>query len=507
MKNALLVCSEIYPLIKTGGLADFAFSYSRALSEYMEPVVLVPGYGDLLAKLDNAELLCDVEGMNYPTQILSARVPVSDVTLWVVHCPGLFDRPGNPYLDDLGVEYGDSPQRYHHFCRVAVEIALDNLGLSWQPDVVHCNDWHTGLVPAFLSEIDGAPPTVFTIHNLAYQGNYPNHLFEQLGIPWHWQDFEHLEYHGQLSFIKGGLVFADMITTVSPGYAEDIQTDAFGCGLQGLLRHRSESLRGILNGVDYDVWNPGTDPNLASNYDAGSLDDKSGNKLSLQKARGLGQGKSWFAIGFIGRLVHQKGIELLVEAIRANLDKKIQWLIVGTGESYYEDQLRVLSEQYPDRVLVEIGYDEIFAHQVEAAADAFLMPSYYEPCGLNQLYSLKYATVPIVSRTGGLRDSVMHADKEALSLGIATGFQFEVGDREGMLDVIDQAAKKFRNKKVWRQLQLQGMAQDFSWEKSVQQYLAVYREAQQQRLGIAVIADEEAATVGTAPAQATASAL
>ena len=481
MKNVLIVCGEVYPLIKTGGLADFIYSYSRALANTtepaMQPVVLVPGYRELLNKLEDTRPLCEFPSETYPTHILASHIPVSGVTLWVVHCPTLFDRPGNPYLDANGVEYADSPQRYNHFCKVAVAIAMGELGLPWQPDIVHCNDWHSGLVPAYLSEREGAPPTVFTVHNLGYQGNYPESYFEILGLPWHWHRFEALEYHQQLSFIKGGLVFADIVTTVSPGYAEDIKTGEFGCGLEGLLSHRADRLHGILNGVDYDVWNPASDPHIRFNFDAQSIENKAKNKRSLQLARGLVEGKSWLVIGFIGRLAHQKGIELLLEAIYANLDKKIQWLILGSGAEHYENQLLALGAQYPDRMLVEIGYDEVFAHQIEASADAFLMPSYYEPCGLNQLYSLKYGTVPIVSGTGGLRDSVVTTNTETLADGTATGFVFKVGDSKDLLEKIDDAANHFRNKKIWRQIQYQGMVSDFSWTQSVQAYRELYQRA------------------------------
>ena len=477
MKNILFVCSELYPLIKTGGLADFSFSYSRALSESANVIVLVPGYQIILDKLSGSKVIYEFDNSEHPTKIREATIPQSGVMLWIVDCPTLFDRAGSPYQDENDNEYADNAERFGHFCRVATDIALGKIDQPWTPDIVHCNDWHTGLIPAFLSLHPESPATVFTIHNLGYQGNFSGDTFDKLHIPLEWRNYEALEFHGQLSFIKGGIAFANIVTTVSPSYALDIQTEAFGWGLDGLLRHRGAQLRGILNGANYDVWNPETDKLITHNYTSDNLEDKVSNKLSIQKQNGLKKAKSYFLIGFIGRLAQQKGVDLLIKAIEANLDEKIQWVIVGKGDAHYENHLVSLAEQYPNQISIEIGYNEEVAHQVEASADALLMPSHYEPCGLNQIYSLKYGTVPIVSRTGGLKDSVINTDDESLKLGIATGFLFEPNNSDEMLHVISEATRRFRSKKTWQQLQRTGMEQDFSWSQSIHHYLDTYDEA------------------------------
>lgn len=479
MKNILFLTSEIYPLIKTGGLADYAYSLTKALKQNaLCPIILVPGYSELLAKVTIEKQLFEFQHGGYATKILKSTLPSSQVTLWIVDCPSLFSLEGNPYCDINGNERSDSADRFAHFCYIATQCALDRIKQNWKPDVVHCNDWQTGLTAAYLSQIPTAPATVFTIHNLGYQGNFPHHYFDQLQIPHQWRDFKHLEFYQQLSFIKGGLVFADMLTTVSPSYAQEIQTSDFGWGMEGLLSHRSHRLQGILNGVDYQTWDPHADEAIPHRYDMDSIEVKAKNKVKLQKQLNLKQGKSYFLIAYIGRLSQQKGIEMLIHAMHHSAhDEKIQWVILASGNPDYEAELSALAQSRPDSVALNICYDETLAHKIEAAADCFLMPSYYEPCGLNQLYSLKYGTLPIVSQTGGLGDSVCDVQANTLENKQANGFVFSRGDYEQMMARIFSASKLFRSKKVWRQLQRNAMKQNFSWQQSMEQYLKVYRQA------------------------------
>ncbi len=482
MKKILFASSELYPLIKTGGLADFAYGFTRALkNKKYDVVVTLPGYREVLEKIDEQKVVAEIPHEEYPTQIIESQLSDSKIKLWLIHCPALFDIAGSPYSDEHGNERHDSAQRFNHFCHMICEIAMDRIEQRWKPDIVHCNDWQCGLIPAYLQKEVNAPATLFTIHNLGYQGNFPAHYFEALNIPAEWRNFESLEFYEQISFIKGGLVFADQITTVSPSYALDIQTDEFGWGMQGLLFERSNDLSGILNGVDYNVWSPQTDTLIDVNFSADSLDEKSKNKTRLQKELGLKQGKSWQLFGFIGRMAEQKGIELLIDAMKhskeALADQKTQWVILGSGSHFYTDQLKTLAEQYPESISVCIEYNEVLAHRIEASADCLVMPSYYEPCGLNQLYSLKYGTIPVVSNTGGLKDSVIHTDKETLKTDTATGFLFERGNHETFNEQIEAAAKLFKSKKKWKQVQLCAMRQDFSWNNTVKSYIELYKKA------------------------------
>jgi starch synthase len=477
MKKILFITSEIYPLIKAGGLGDFSYSFTHALQQnHFEPLVLVPGYQDLIDKLEMPDVIFEF-GDPCSTRILESIVPESNVTLWVVDCPSLFGFHGSPYTDKEGNERTDVAIRFAHFCRIATEVAMDHIQQDWKPDIAHCNDWPCGLVPAFLSTCLNPPASVFTIHNLGYQGNFPAHYFDLLDIPVAWRNYQCLEFYNQLSFIKGGLVFAHELTTVSPGYAAEIQTPEYGCGMQELIASRREQLRGILNGVDYDLWNPASDDLIKVHYDSEHLEDKAKNKLALQKECGLPKGKSCFLVSFIGRLASQKGIELLIEAIRNNIDNNLQWIVLGCGLKHYERALNELAQQYPEKVSVHTTYDEALAHRIEAGADAFLMPSYYEPCGLNQIYSLKYGTIPIVSQTGGLADSICNMDKASLENNTATGFLFGKGNSAEMLATVETAAAIFKKKAVWQQLQRKAMEQDFSWESAIKDYVEVYEAA------------------------------
>ncbi|NOX93215.1 MAG: glycogen synthase GlgA [Gammaproteobacteria bacterium] len=476
----LFVSSEAYPLIKTGGLGDVAGSLPHALLDLQLDVrLIIPAYATAIGQLDETKILAQFSEGGDTVTLHEGRLPGSQLKVWLVDAPGYFDRPGNPYLDSNGQPWVDNAERFALFSRIVTRLALNQAGLDWAPDVVHCNDWQTGLVPALLALSPQRPATVFTIHNLAYQGLFPVDSLQKLGLPASWWSHHVLEFHGQLSFIKGGLVFADCISTVSPGYAREIQTAEFGNGLEGLLRHRSAVLSGILNGIDTNEWNPATDPLLEKHYDANNLFGKQFNKQALQTALGLPQKPGTPLIGLVSRLVTQKGIDIILDAISDLVKLPLQLVLLGSGDRILETRLTTLARQHPNKLAVSIGYDETLAHRIEAGADMYLMPSRFEPCGLNQMYSLRYGTVPIVRNVGGLADTVTDTSAKTLANGTANGFVVNTDNSLALVKTIKRALRRYRDKAQWQQLQTTGMRQDLSWGNSAQEYLALYRRAQQ----------------------------
>ncbi len=475
----LFASSEAHPLIKTGGLADVSGALPKALHDLKQDVRLIlPAYQDLLPRAGRIREVSrlQITGSSDPVRVLEGRLPDSEVRVYLVDVPRCFDRPGNPYTGPDGSDWPDNAQRFAGFDRAIVELAMDRAGLDWRPDVVHCNDWQTGLVPALLSLESTPPATVFTVHNLAYQGLFDWASFQALDLPYAWWSMTALEFHQQLSFIKGGLVFADRLTTVSPTYAEEIRTPAYGCGLDGLLTHRAQDLVGILNGADYRQWDPAIDPLLEHHYSRRSIKGKAANKASLQKAFGLPAEPRIPLFAHVGRLVEQKGIDLVLELLPELMQRDLQFVILGSGQATLEAALRSAQPRYPDRLGVRIGYDEALSHHIEAGADAFLMPSRFEPCGLNQIYSLRYGTLPIVRRTGGLADTVIDANHAALDSGTATGFVFEAATPESLLAAIDRALTLYAKRTAWTRVVKTAMGQDYSWVRSAKRYLALYRE-------------------------------
>ncbi len=485
MHRVLFVASEAYPLIKTGGLGDVCGSLPPALAALGVDVrLLLPAYRDALARLAAVQRLTDiyVPEVNLNVSLLQATLPGTRAPVWLLDCPPAYDRPGNPYLDAHGQPWGDNAERFALLARVATRIALGDVDLGWRPDVVHCHDWQAGLVPALLAQHTPRPATVFTIHNLAYQGLFPRSTFVALQLPEPLWSIDGLEFHGQLSFIKGGIAFADCITTVSPTYAREIQTPAFGCGLDGLLRHRAAAARthaptlvGILNGIDTEEWNPQDDRHLVMGYTAERLDDKLANKRALQEQLGLPREARTALIGNVGRLVEQKGVDLLLAALPPLLQLPLQLVVLGTGEARFAHALRAAAARHPERLAVIIGYDEHLAHRIEAGADMFLMPSRFEPCGLNQLYSLRYGTVPIVHRVGGLADTVVDSAPANLAADTATGVVFEEPTVAALVAAVERALALYRQPALWRAIQRAGMRQDFSWRHSAAEYLKLYR--------------------------------
>ena len=478
--NVLFASSEAHPLIKTGGLADVSGALPRALKNLHQDVRLVlPAYQSVKQQLSGVKTLARFQppGCTFSVQLLESRVPDSRMRLYLIDIPEYFDRPGNPYVGPDGKDWPDNAQRFHAFARALVELAMDRVGVDWKPDIVHCNDWQTGLVPALLNLEGNRPATMFTIHNLAYQGLFDWPTFQDLGLPGHWWSLHALEFHGQLAFIKGGLVFADWITTVSPTYAGEIQTPALGYGLEGLLRVRAARLRGILNGADYRTWSPGRDPHIPHHYDGRSLAGKAADKSELQAEFGLPRRESVPLLAHIGRLIEQKGIDLLLDCLPELLAGDVQLVLLGSGEAALEARLRALQTKYPDKVGLRLGYDEPLAHRIEAGADLFVMPSRFEPCGLNQIYSLRYGTLPVVRRTGGLADTVVDADAAARMAGTATGFVFDESTPAALAEALLRALALYRQAPVWKRLVHTAMRQDFSWRRSAAQYLELYETA------------------------------
>ena len=477
MNKVLFVSSEAYPLVKTGGLADVAGSLPRALINLNQDVrLLLPAYPTVLEKIAKPKLVDEQLHYGHVVQLLETRLPGSRVTVWLVNCPAAYDRPGTPYLDENGKEWKDNAFRFAILSQTAANVATGSSQVSWQPDVVHCNDWQTGLVPALLSTCKKRPATIFTIHNLSYQGLFHKKIFHELLLPPELWSMHGMEFHDQVSFIKGGLSYADRITTVSPTYAHEIQTPEFGYGLDTLLTYRKDKLSGILNGIDTDVWNPGTDACLKQKYNKRSLVKKIDNKTDLQMEIGLPQEKSIPLLGMISRLVEQKGLDTILDALPTLLQLPIQIVILGTGEQHFEALLTQLAIKFPDKLKVIIGYDECLSHRIEAAADIYLMPSKFEPCGLNQLYSLRYGTLPIVRNVGGLADAVIDTTKSSIENHTATGFYIKDDSPSSLLSSVQSAIKLYQDAAIWKQLQLNAMGQDFSWHKSAEKYIELYNE-------------------------------
>ena len=504
MSSVLFVTSEAQPLIKTGGLADVSGSLPVALKNLRCNIrIMLPAYPSVLKKLGKPKTIARIQipGLPGDVELIEDILPrtaasKANVKLILVKYASAYDRPGNPYLDEKGEPWPDNAERFALLSRAAVQVALGQAGIKWRPDVVHCNDWQTGLVPALLHDEADRPATVFTIHNLAYQGLYPRETFDTLALPNHlWSPFA-LEFYDRLSFIKGGLVFADRFNTVSPRYAEEIQTSEFGYGLEGLLQHRQAASSGIINGIDTNEWDPENDPHISKQYGLKTLSNKKHNKTALQKRFNLPENENVLLLGFIGRLVEQKGVDLIIDTIKRCKGQPIQFAILGSGDKKLEAMLRTIASSTAEQVGVHIGYDESLAHQVEAGIDAFLMPSRFEPCGLNQLYSLRYGSSPIVSNVGGLSDSVIgyeggkknskqkskekKGQKKTKDMN-ATGIKLSSVSADSLYEAVQLASQLYNKPRIWNKMIRNGMSQSFSWQDSAKQYLKLYKAATQQR--------------------------
>lgn len=481
------VSSEVVPFAKTGGLADVAGALPVALKEMEQDIrLMMAKYKSInerkfvlreVIRLKEVEV--ELGGRKLIADGKTAFLPNSKVHVYFLHIPEYFDRK-DLYVDSkTGKEFEDNAERFAFFSKAVLETLKL---LYWQPDIIHCNEWQTALIPFYLKthykddEFFQNTRTVLTLHNLAYQGRYPLEKAEKIGIPAEYvQPGREFEFHGQLNLLKGGILFADKLNTVSKRYAEEIMSDPeYGFGLEEILQKRKADFSGILNGVDYTVWNPETDNLIPVNYTADTLDKKVENKKVLCRQNGLTFNPDVPIIGIISRLADQKGFDLIAEAADELMSLNIQIVILGTGDPNYHKLLEKLARKYSKKLAVNLRFDNKMAHLIEAGADMFLMPSRYEPCGLNQMYSLKYGTVPIVRETGGLADTVVNFDPKT---GKGNGFTFKEYKAAAMMEAIRRAVDTFEDKSVWRKIQQAGMQEDYSWQRSASEYMELYEKA------------------------------
>jgi len=477
----LFVTPEVFPLCKTGGLGDVSAALPAALRELKADVrLLLPGYPAVLAGLESRRKVAklDLQPHFPPATLLSSRLQINEsvsVPLYVIHCPELYQREGGIYLDSNGHDWSDNAQRFGLLSRTGALLASDASPLAWTPNIVHCNDWQSGLTPAYLHFHPGKKAaSLMTLHNLVFQGNFAPDAVTKLGLPAESFSMHGIEYYGNLSFLKAGIYYADHISTVSPNYAQEIQHEPLGFGLQGLLAERSSDISGIVNGIDTTVWNPATDPYLVKRYSHRSLSAKAANKLALQQTMGLEQNPVVPLFGVVSRLTHQKGSDILSQITPMLVNLPAQLILLGSGETSLEQQLLALAQAFPAKVAVRIGYDEALSHLITAGADCFLMPSRFEPCGLNQMYSQHYGTPPVVHATGGLVDTVVNLTPETLAGKSATGFHFHEMTTDSFMAGIKRAADAYYDAKLWRSLQRNGMQKDFSWQASASIYRSIY---------------------------------
>ncbi len=476
--RVLFVSAEAYPLAKTGGLADVSSALPAALASLGVDIrLLFPGYPQALDRVADARTGAQLEndrGIG-EMRLVSGRMPDTGLPVWLLDCPRLFRRGGGLYTDDDGHDWPDNAMRFSIFSHAAARLAQGIPALSWRPDVVHANDWHAGLLPALLAARAGQrPATLFTIHNMSFQGIFPSDVFPELGLPPETFTPEGVEYHGNVSFLKAGIRYADKLTTVSPTYAREICSSDQGFGLQGLLRQRAQDLSGILNGVDYGVWDPAHDLHLPCRYDASDLSGKGECKRGLQEELGLGAESDVPLIAFVSRLTDQKMADVVLAALPWLIEQRAQFVLLGEGDRGLEQAFREAGESRPDKRAVRIGYEEPLAHRIQAGADLLLAPARFEPCGLMPMYALRYGTVPVVRRTGGLANTVVEATARATRANIATGFVFHEPTVGAMVHCIARALKRYRQPVSWRRIQLAGMRQDFGWQRSASWYLGLY---------------------------------
>lgn len=477
--RVLFVTPEAHPLAKSGGLADVSAALPLALRRQgADARIIMPAYPCALAALKNARVemrLAPVFGVE-DGALISGQMPGSLAPVWLVHSPSLYARSGGLYQDEHGQDWPDNALRFAYFSRIAADVAGGFVG--WTPDVVHANDWHTGLVPLFLAQQDApAPTTVFTIHNLAFQGNFSREIVAPLGLPDDAFRPDNIEFYGQASFLKAAIRYCDRLTTVSPTYAREVLTADFGCGLDGCLRARQADFTGILNGIDDESWNPATDRHIAQPFSARDIAGKRLCKFALQRACGLPVDPAIPVVGFVSRITHQKMADILLEALPAIARSGAQLVLLGNGDRSLERAFERVGADHPEALAIRIGYDEVFAHALQAGADVLLAPARYEPCGLTQIYAMQYGTVPVVRRTGGLADTVTDATAATLADRTATGFAFDDVSARSLLGALGRALAAYHEPLTWRRLQLEGMSRDSGWKASATAYLSLYRDA------------------------------
>ena len=470
----LEAASELFPLVKTGGLADVMGALPRVLAKQgLEVRTLVPGYPAVMAALGEAEPVHAMASLHGgAARVLAAKAAGMD--LFVLDAPHLFDRPGTPYVGADGSDWPDNPQRFAALARVAADIGLGAIP-GWVPEAVHCHDWQTGLAPAYLALAGGARPrTVMTIHNLAFTGQVPMALWRELGLPPEALGTHGVEFYQSISYMKAGLYYADAVSTVSPTYAEEIMTPAFGCGFDGLLRSRQAVLHGILNGLDETVWDPWADKLVTARFRKGHLRGKAKCKASLQARLGLQPLPDAPLFGIVSRLTDQKGMDLVLDTLPVLLAGGGQLAVLGTGDPAIEAAFQTASADHPGQVAAFVGYDEALSHQVVSGVNALLVPSRFEPCGLTQMMAMRYGALPVVSRVGGLADTVVDANEAALRGGGATGF---VGDASaaGLDRSLRRALGLWQDQSAWAQTQRSGMGANLGWDASAARYAEVLR--------------------------------
>lgn len=471
--QVLAIASEVFPLVKTGGLADVTGALPLALKDLGIAVrTLIPGYPGIVAQLKKRKVLAGFD------QLFGGKASIvggqaAGLDMLVLDAPHLFDRKGGPYGDATGNDWADNWRRYAALGKAGAEIA-GGLIPGYAPDIVHAHDWQAAMAPAYIRFGGHRPkPTVMTVHNLAFQGQFPLSIFAELGLPSAALSLDGIEYYGGVGFLKGGLQLADAITTVSPTYANEIRAPEFGMGLDGLIRVRDHVLHGIVNGIDVDVWNPETDSHLAANFSARTISARARNRAALEERFGLDRDAApLFCI--VSRLTWQKGMDILAGTIDDLVAMGARIAVLGSGDQSLEGALLAAAARHRGRVGVVIGYNEALSHLMQAGADAILIPSRFEPCGLTQLYALRYGCVPVVARTGGLADTVIDANEAAVSAGVATGVQFSPVDGDALIRAVRRTIALYGDRKIWASMQKQGMKADVSWQKSAQRYAELY---------------------------------
>ncbi len=477
--RVLQVCSEIFPLLKTGGLADVCGALPGALAKRGCDVrVLVPAFPAILRGVPDAKPVAGAAHLPDGARLLRGTLPGTGVPLYLIDAPSLYAREGNPYADEAGHAYADNHRRFALLGRIGALLA-DGLDPAWSAQVVHGHDWHAGLAPAYLRAAQlhtgrRLAGSVHTVHNLAFQGTFPLAVLGELGLPADFYQTHGLEFHGQVSFMKAGLHYADHITTVSPTYAREIQGEEQGCGLDGVLRARSGELSGILNAVNDTVWNPAIDELIPARYDSRKLSGKGVCRLALQNSFGLGPQTDRPLFGVVSRLTEQKGFNLILAGLPQLLERGGQLVVLGTGEPALVSALLHAAKTHPGAVAVKVGYDEALAHSVVAGVDVMMVPSRFEPCGLTQLYGLKYGSLPLVRKVGGLADTVVDSSLENLDDGSATGFVFDRFEVDDYVTALRRAFALFKRKGEWHEVQRCAMAQAFDWDAAAAQYVAQY---------------------------------
>lgn len=481
VKQVLSVTSEIYPLIKTGGLADVAGALPLALATHgIRTRTLIPGYPAVMGAVTKLSKILQFDDLlGEPATLLEAQH--AGIDLLILDAPAFFNRTGGPYLDQTGRDYPDNWKRFAALSLAAARIANGAI-TNWQPDVLHCHDWQAALSPVYLKYLTDNPvPSVLTIHNIAFQGQFGARILAELGLPERAFDVDTLEYYGDVSFLKGGLKTASAVTTVSPSYAEEILMPYFGMGLEGVIASRSSQLSGIVNGIDPETWDPSTDKHIATNFSVTKLKQRTSNKRALERHFKIDEDDSpLFCV--VSRLTWQKGIDLIIDNIDNLVGMGGKLVVLGAGDVALEGALIHAAARHPGRVGVSIGYDEALSHLMQAGSDAIIIPSRFEPCGLTQLYALRYGCIPVVTRTGGLNDTIIDANHAAMSAKVATGVQFSQITAEGLRLALSRTMKLYASPEQWQAMQKQGMKSDVSWNKSAGLYAALYSQIESKGL-------------------------